>query len=581
MGTELVSTDALQVAAAAQDHIAECLSASRNFLVEAGAGAGKTESLIKALRFLQSSPPRALQSGQRIACITFTNVAKDEILTRTDSDPRFFVATIHEFFWSVIQPFQNELRALLDPGKFAVALEKANIDSFSDQKIEYSRGYRRVTESVVSLHHDDVPEMAARLLSRPKFVIRLKSEYPIVLIDEYQDTNSVLAEAIVTHCIAAANGPVFGFFGDDWQQIHTGSVGQISHDNLEVIPKGTNFRSTEPVVRVLNAIRPELPQALPSAKGEGESLVFHTDLWLSGRQLGPHTQDDLNPEMVDLALKRVREQLSQNGWDLSPEKTKTLILTHKSIAARQGYPQIENIFEHNDDFAKLDNPILRFLVEDVEVALWHFEAGHTGQVFEALGMKHPELRHAADKAELRGALNQVAMETKIGTVGSVLALLAEDPLDLPPDVRKRLDELNDLDQYTERSPRQVELEALLGVQYREIVALSDYLSHHSPYETKHGVKGAQFENVLVLLGGGWNQYNFPRFLSHARDPSRVPVKQQKGYRRARNLFYVCASRPTKNLALLFTQQLGAEAHSVLESWFGARNVHPLTAPPTL
>lgn len=581
MGSEMVATDASQVAAAAQDRIAECLSTSRNFLVEAGAGAGKTESLIKALRFLQSSPPTALQGGQLVACITFTNVAKNEILVRTDSDPRFFVATIHEFFWSVIQPFQKELRTLLDPEKFAEALQKAEIDHFSGQKIEYSRGRRRVNESLISLHHDDVPAMAARLLSRPKFVTRLNSEYPIVLIDEYQDTDGALAEAIVTHCIAPAKGPVFGFFGDDWQQIHKGSVGQISNDNLEVIPKGTNFRSAEPVVRALNAIRPELPQALPRAKGEGETLVFHTDPWLSGREPGSHTQNDLNPELVDLALEQVREQLSENGWDLSPEKTKTLILTHKSIAARQGYPHIEALFEHNDDFAKLENPILRFLVEDVQVALGHFQAGHTGQVFEALGMKRPELRRAADKTHLRDAWSQVVNETQTGTVGTVLALFDKDPFDLPADVRKRLDELSDLDEHTERSPRQIDLETLLGVEYREIRALSDYLSHHSPYETKHGVKGAQFENVLVLLGGGWNHYNFPRFLSYASDPSKVPKNHQLGYRRARNLFYVCASRPTKNLALLFTQQLDSEAHNVLESWFGTENVHSLAAPPTL
>ena len=28
--------------------------------------------------------------------------------------------------------------------------------------------------------------------------------------------------------------------------------------------------------------------------------------------------------------------------------------------------------------------------------------------------------------------------------------------------------------------------------------------------TQHGVKGAEFENVLVIIGRGWNQYNFGR-----------------------------------------------------------------------
>ncbi|ABD68785.1 hypothetical protein Rfer_1043 [Rhodoferax ferrireducens T118] len=53
-----------------------CLEAGQSFRLEAGAGAGKTYSLIKALQFLierdhQSLPKRS----QQIACITFTNVA--------------------------------------------------------------------------------------------------------------------------------------------------------------------------------------------------------------------------------------------------------------------------------------------------------------------------------------------------------------------------------------------------------------------------------------------------------------------------------------------------------------------------
>jgi DNA helicase-2/ATP-dependent DNA helicase PcrA len=581
MTDELIATDAIMVAAVTQDRIAECLSKSQSFLVEAGAGAGKTTSLIDALRNVQAAPPKELRNGRRVACITFTNVAKNQILARIDSDRMFFVATIHEFFWSVIQPFQKEIRALLDPEKFEKAFQKAEMDHFSDQKVEYSRGYRRISESVISLHHDDVPVLAAALLSQPKFLTLLKSSYPIVLIDEYQDTNDSLAQAIVTHCIVPAKGPMFGFFGDDWQQIHPGSVGRIDPERVEVISKGTNFRSSAPVVRVLNAMRPDLPQALPSVKDEGETLVFHTDDWHEGRVPGPHTQNDLNKDLVDFALERVRRTLTENGWDLSPSKTKTLILTHKSIAARQGYAEIEDIFENNDEFAKLENPVLRFLVENVEVARAQFELGNTGRVLEALGVSRPNVRNQADKAQLHRALSEVVKAAASGTVGTVLALLRKEPLALPTDVRIRLDELANSKSDEERSTRLTELEMLLGVGYGEITALREYVTHHSPFETEHGVKGAQFDNVIVLLGGGWNQYNFPRFLSYAGDPNKVLKKHADGYRRARNLFYVCASRPTTNLAILFTQQLDAEAHRTLESWFGFPNVHALAVPPTL
>ncbi len=49
---------------------------------------------------------------------------------------------------------------------------------------------------------------------------------------------------------------------------------------------------------------------------------------------------------------------------------------------------------------------------------------------------------------------------------------------------------------------------LHGTPYSEVQALCRYLDGHSPFETKHGVKGAQFENVLVVVGRGWSKYNF-------------------------------------------------------------------------
>ena len=71
-----------------------CLDAGKGFRLEAGAGAGKTYSLIKALQFLIERDGQTLpKRSQQIACITFTNVAKDEIAARTDRSPLIFCET--------------------------------------------------------------------------------------------------------------------------------------------------------------------------------------------------------------------------------------------------------------------------------------------------------------------------------------------------------------------------------------------------------------------------------------------------------------------------------------------------------
>ena len=120
-----------------------------------------------------------------------------------------------------------------------------------------------------------------------------------------------------------------------------------------------------------------------------------------------------------------------------------------------------------------------------------------------------------------------------------------------------------------------ELEKFRDVPYAEVRALHRYLDGHSPFETKHGVKGAEFENVLVVIGRGWNQYNFGEMLELA-GAQAVPAAKQAAFERNRNLFYVACSRPKRRLALLFTQQLSATAMSTLEQWFGADVIESLT-----
>ncbi len=120
-----------------------------------------------------------------------------------------------------------------------------------------------------------------------------------------------------------------------------------------------------------------------------------------------------------------------------------------------------------------------------------------------------------------------------------------------------------------------ELRDLRAVPYQEIVVLCRYLSGHSPFETKHGVKGAEFENVLVVVGRGWNRYNFNAMLELARDTAHVPANKQASFERNRNLFYVTCSRPKRRLAILFTQELSAAAMQTVGNWFGNDNIKAL------
>lgn len=127
------------------------------------------------------------------------------------------------------------------------------------------------------------------------------------------------------------------------------------------------------------------------------------------------------------------------------------------------------------------------------------------------------------------------------------------------------------------SRRVTQLRKLRAVPYAELIALDRFIDGHTPFATKHGVKGAEFENVLVIVRRGWNKYNFAQTLEWIDDGP--PADKQEFFENNRNLFYVACSRPKVRLALLFTQILSANAMAKLNEWFGAENVVALPADP--
>lgn len=553
-----------QEARLADQQIAAALADGKSFVVAAGAGAGKTSSLVEALRRIRASSNTV--NARRVACVTYTNAAKDEINRRIDSDKFFVVATLHEFFWNEIQPYAHFLVRLLNPEDWKKAFARADVEGFDAQRVEYSRGYRRVTPEVVSLHHDDIPLLAARLLEIGKFRERLSTRFSAILIDEYQDTSAELGKAILEFCINARSGPTFGLFGDGWQQIHRKTIGEVTHGKLVSIRKGANFRSAKSVVSTLNAIRPELPQAPKVDASQGEVVAFHTNSWDGARVSGTHAQNDLAPGEIDKALSEVKTQLAERGWRLSKEDTQVLFLTHRAIAERLGYGGIQSAFEDNDEFAKLKDPVLEFLVRRVQAAMKLLEAERRGEAWATLCSPRSLLRNTRAKCDASEILSRLQTLCEVSTIGAVLDFLFSSHVPLPKNVVRLIDELTG-ETFVSPPRRQLaEFIKLLRVPFAEVRALQPFIAGSSGLATQHGVKGAEFENVIVIFGGGWNLYNFPRFLAQWSNPDSIPLKQRDAFLRTRNLFYVAASRPKNRLAMLFTQPLEQEALDVLRSW---------------
>jgi DNA helicase II / ATP-dependent DNA helicase PcrA len=80
----------------------------KSFIVHAGAGAGKTYTLIESIKYILNHKLNTLRKhNQKIICITYTNVAVDEIRHRLGESRFVQVSTIHEMLWQQIKLYQQ------------------------------------------------------------------------------------------------------------------------------------------------------------------------------------------------------------------------------------------------------------------------------------------------------------------------------------------------------------------------------------------------------------------------------------------------------------------------------------------
>lgn len=580
------STDQMNPAEiAAQESMAQVLAsveACENFILEAGAGAGKTYSLIKALKhIIKNRGPKLLRENQRVACITYTNVATEEIKSRIDGHPVVFVDTIHSFCWSLLKDFQPALRnALPSVGKWSQRIAEGGI--IDNKRIVYELGYPKIEDTQVLLQHEDVLELMVKLLEFPKFRKLLEVRFPIVFIDEYQDTNKEVVESFIKYFIQEKKGPLLGFFGDHWQQIYESTCGSISHPYLKTIDKKANFRSDKNIVHCLNKMRPSLPQHESDPNSSGEVLVYHTNSWVGTRRPpgpGGHWGGDLPAGIPQVYLQNVKSELEQAGWSFDAKYTKVLMLTHNVLSEEQGYKNLASAFDRNESFTKKEDDYIAFFADVFEPAVESYQNKKYGDMFLFLESKRPVLTSHSQKLLWKQSMDRIATIRDNGTIGDMIAHLKSTKLpQLPGKIESKLKKVEEIllkeeaDRTEDEKKALTRYNKLMPVQYKEMIALKKYIDDKTPFATKHGVKGAEFENVLVVVGRGWNKYNFDQMLSMI---DNIPPDKQTFFERNRNLFYVACSRPKKRLALLFTQQVSDGSLDKLKDIFGTDKIRAL------
>lgn len=544
--------------------IIDTLKQGVSFRVEAGAGSGKTYSLNRVIEWIQSNKWSEFQKKkQNVVCITYTNAAVDVIAERLDKDSFILPSTIHSFAWSAIKQYQSTLLDIISSNE---ALQPKEGDFTKIVEVQYTLGHRYQENGILYLYHDDVIFLFNTLLDNAKFRKIFSDKYPLILIDEYQDSFQSVIERFIEYFISKGVGPQFGFFGDAWQTIYQSNkaCGLIEHENISEIKKGSNFRSAPKIVEMLNFIRPDLPQRSAVDGFDGEVTVITCDDYKGHRRTDRIFKDELPIEEFQMRLSKLQCQIEDNIKG-SGENLKILMITHKVLASQQGYDKLLDVI--SDGLKEKEDAFLLFFMNTVEPIYKALSENNMQLLFDTLKVKRYPINRKSEKQcwkKLRERLSVARSQKSIDVLKTVL-----DSKLIP--VPQQIEGYYDL-YYS--APETIycstNIKEFLDLQYAQFLSAINFLYPESEFSTEHGVKGEEYDNVVFVISRGWNQYQFEKYIPMIKNG--YPADKEASYIRNRNLFYVCCSRPKKRLFMFISIPVDDVFRNFLVSLVGKENI---------
>ncbi|MFW2829825.1 UvrD-helicase domain-containing protein [Sphingomonas sp. ID0503] len=614
--------------------IKACLDpgAPKSFFLYAGAGSGKTRSLKEALDYFRDSFGAGFRrSGKKVAVITYTNAAADEIAARVGQDALFPISTIHSFCWSQIGTHHTDIQAWLLktlPEDLAELREKqakgrAGSKAAQDReraiastikRLEWLATPRRFTYNpngdnfgADSLSHSEVLKITSSfILSKPSMQAVLVNKYPFLLIDESQDTNKSLVEAFFSLAALHKGKFALGLFGDTMQRIYSDGhpeLGQNIPAEWARPVKRMNHRSPRRIVQLGNVLRAAVDGQTQIARDDsakGVARIF----------IAPASTSD-KPAAEGRVRERMAEICGDDGWN-DDASVKTLTLEHHMAASRRGFLPM---FQALDSDSRLGTGLrkgelagLRLFTERVEPLLAAAQAGDRFAVMAHLRKTSPLLKRNAlaqtpspgdPLAPIRAAVDEltaIASSEPEARFLDILECTARHGLfEIPAALRPFVDAEDssnpasitpeeaveeEPEEEAEASPSSLQAwRAFLETAYSQVKPFAEYVSDKGPYGTHQGVKGLEFDRVLVVLDDSEAKgfmFSYERLLGVKATTDRSDGGET-GVDRTRRLLYVTCTRAQKSLALVaYTESPDLLAAQVQkQGWFAADEIERL------
>lgn len=568
------------------EEIKKCLEPRelRSFFLFAGAGSGKTRSLVAALDHLRGTMGKNLRMrGQKIAVITYTKAARDEIIRRTLFDPVIAVSTIHSFAWTLIEGFNHDIREWLRIELKADILDlqakeakgRAGTKASAERLADIASKQRRLnrldsTKKFVyspdsdnrgrdSLNHAEVLKLAGDFL-RTKTALReiLRDGCPYILVDESQDTNRYIVEALFAFQAAHKGEVVVGLFGDMMQRIY----GDGQPDLGENLPtdwatpmKRLNFRCPRRVIELINKVREATDKQVQIPRST--ALEGHVRMFVF-----PSAGTD--KAAVEQAICAHMAALTTDHDWLGEDAVKVLILEHRMAALRMGFDDLLAALYPVTQFrtALLDGslPLVSFF-SNLVLPLWDVKddkfaiarivrAASPLASASALKNADNEFEQLAKAQAAVDALVRLLDENRAATFRDVAQNIAESGLFAIPDlIRVALAgadiEEADEDEKEERTDRDRAIATFLTVPFGQVRAYAKYVGRKARFDTHQGVKGLEFPRVMVIMDDHEARgflFKYDKLFSGSVEDNQTAS--------TRRLFYVTCSRAERSLALI-------------------------------
>lgn len=554
----------------------------KSFLLFAGAGSGKTRTLVNILQKIKNvHKEKLLKNNQKVAVITFTNAACEEIKHRLQYDSTFHVSTIHSFAWELIKPFTKDIKIFLqeklknDISDLKLKLSKAIKETSKENyKIDINKKENRLNsldeinyfiysqiEILIgkgTLNHSEVIEIFTKFLSEFKLMKNiLTTEFPILFIDECQDTQRELLKSLIQTQQNNKETFCLGLFGDSMQQIYSSGYSELTNNLPEDWKKPckiNNYRCPSRIVNLINKINKTYNsnnyiEQIAQKNQTGIVRVFI---------LNKNIENKLFQEQI------IREQMSVICQDLEwkdIKNVKTLVLEHAMAANRSGFGNF--FLPLSQDSIIRDNLLqnsginIPFLLEQFLPLINSIKNNNNFETMRILEKYSPLMNNeiiSNNFKDLKRNIKDLNVNEDISIETLLSDINRKRLLEIPDDIKNGLNYDSKDNNYKEKDSL---WNKALKASLKELMQYNLYIKGKLGFDTHQGVKGLEFNRVMAILddeesNGFLFKYNKLLGTESLSDTDRKNIESGKDnvLSRTARLFYVICSRAEESLAIV-------------------------------